>query len=56
MLQNSYDGRTSFAEQLKGMARYAGQLLAPAKGFGLWPRLFMPFEAIFVYSSNINNV
>ena len=26
--------------KLEGMALNAGQLLAPAKGFGLWPRLF----------------
>ena len=29
---------------LKGAARYAGLLLAPAEGFGLWPRLFLPFR------------
>ena len=28
---------------LKGTARYAGLLLAPAEGFGLRPRLFLPF-------------
>ena len=30
-------------EQLKGTARYAGFLLAPAEGFGIWPRFFLPF-------------
>ena len=29
--------------ELKGTARYAGLLLAPAKGFGLQPSLFLPF-------------
>ena len=28
---------------LEGTARYAGLLLAPAEGFGLRPRLFLPF-------------
>ena len=28
---------------LEDTARYAGLLLAPAKGFGLWPRLFLTF-------------
>ena len=29
--------------KLEDMARYAGLLLAPAEGFGLRPRLFLPF-------------
>ena len=29
---------------LEDMARYAGLLLAPAEGFGLRPRLFLPFR------------
>ena len=28
---------------LEDTARYAGLLLAPAEGFGLWQRLFLPF-------------
>ena len=32
-----------FKKELEGKARYAGQLLAPAEGFGLRPRLFLPF-------------
>ena len=28
---------------LEGTTRYKGLLLAPAKGFGLRPRLFLPF-------------
>ena len=28
---------------LEDTARYAGLLLAPAEGFSLWPRLFLPF-------------
>ena len=28
---------------LEGTARYAGLLKAPAEGFGLWPRLFLPY-------------
>ena len=28
---------------LEDTARYAGLLLAPAEGFGLWPTLFLPF-------------
>ena len=28
---------------LEGAARYEGLLLAPVEGFGLWPRLFLPF-------------
>jgi len=28
---------------LEDTARYAGLLLAPAEGFGLRPRLFLPF-------------
>ena len=27
---------------LEDTARYAGLLLAPAEGFDLWPRLFLP--------------
>ena len=27
---------------LKDTSRYAGLLLAPAEGFGLWPRIFDP--------------
>ena len=32
-----------FFIKLEGTARYAGLLLAPAEGFGLRPRLFLPF-------------
>ena len=28
---------------LEGLDRYLGQFLAPAEGFSLWPRLFLPF-------------
>ena len=34
---------------LEGMARYAGQLLASAEGFSLWPRLFLPFVQTKAY-------
>ena len=27
-----------------------GKLVAPAKDFGLWPKLFLPFEFIFALS------
>ena len=50
---------------LKGMAGYAGLLLAPAEGFCLWPRLFFPFGQnkgllccfgpVLVFSSNLSN-
>ena len=54
---------------LEGATRYAGLLLAPAEGFGLRPRAFLPFgqtkslfHAVFAYfrpflvfSSNIGN-
>ena len=32
-----------FTIKLEDTARYAGLLLAPAEGFGLRPRLFLPF-------------
>ena len=32
-----------FLNELEDTARYAGLLLAPAEGFGLRPRLFLPF-------------
>ena len=32
-----------FQTPLEGTARYAGLILAPAEGFGLRPRLFLPF-------------
>ena len=32
-----------FKRILEDTARYAGLLLAPAEGFGLWPTLFLPF-------------
>ena len=32
-----------FQRLLEGMARYAGQLLALAESFGVWPRLFVQF-------------
>ena len=32
-----------FKLKLEDTARYAGLLLAPAEGFGLWPRPFLPF-------------
>ena len=41
--------------QLEGTARYAGLLLAPAEGYGLRPRFFLPFGqkgafyAVFAY-------
>ena len=34
---------SSFLSTLEDTARYAGLLLAPAEGFGLRPRLFLPF-------------
>ena len=51
---------------LEDTARYAGLLLAPAEGFGLRPRLFLPFERrrkklimlfwqILGFSSNFSN-
>ena len=36
-------GGVSMRRVLEGTARYAGLLLAPAEGFGLRPRLFLPF-------------
>ena len=36
-------GAFFFLAQLDGTARYAGLLLAPAEGFSLRPRLFLPF-------------
>ena len=33
----------NFNRLLEDAARYAGLLLAPAEGFGLRPRLFLPF-------------
>ena len=36
-------GNWAIHKELEGTARYAGLLLAPAEGFGLWPRLFLPF-------------
>ena len=52
--------------ELGGTARYPGLLLAPAEGFGLWPRLFTLFVIILgnfwcsvvtsvIFSSNISN-
>ena len=54
--------------KLEGTARYAGLLLAPAEGFGLRPRLFLPFgqkksflcsfgllRPFLVFSSNLSN-
>ena len=49
--------------QLEDMNRYAGLLLATAKGFGLWPRLFWPFFGHFyspvvtlvTFSNNLSN-
>ena len=38
------------SEQLEGTARYAGLLLAPAEGFGLRPRLFLPFGQKKIFS------
>ena len=36
--------RVKKSENLKkDMARYVGLLLAPAEGFGLWARFFLPF-------------
>ena len=35
--------RLGLATELEDTARYAGLLLAPAEGFGLRPRLFLPF-------------
>ena len=34
-----------FRQSLEGAARYAGLLLAPAEGFGLWPRPFFSLWA-----------
>ena len=57
-----------FKVTLEGMARYAGQLLAPAEGFGLLLRLFLPsgqkkayiailvnFRPLLVFSNNLSN-
>ena len=52
-----------FHYPLKGTPRYVGLLLAPAEGFGLRPRLFLPIFGIFwspvitlvTFSSNISN-
>ena len=54
--------------RLEGTARYAGLLLAPAEGFGLRPRLFLPFVFLLIlghfwcsvvtsvtFSSNLSN-
>ena len=38
-----YNHCHAFLLKLEGTARYAGLLLAPAEGFGLRPRLFLPF-------------
>ena len=47
---------------LKCMARLAGQFLAPAEGFGLWPCLFFsfyafssPFYSFFMINSALSN-
>ena len=37
------DAKFTYLKALEDTARYAGLLLAPAEGFGLWPRLFLPF-------------
>ena len=34
---------SNYLTTLDGTARYAGLFLAPAEGFGLRPRLFLPF-------------
>ena len=45
---------------LEGAARYEGLLLAPVEGFGLWPRLFLPFgqknNFLAALSSSISQV
>ena len=55
--------------KLEDTARYAGLLLAPAEGFGLCPRLFLPFRqkkelimlfwcpvvTLVTFSSNLRN-
>ena len=38
------------------MAGYAGQLLAPAVGFGLQPRLFLPFGQRKAYYTVMENI
>ena len=42
LIQLSYFSRlyTFLLFKLEDTARYAGLILAPAEGFGLWPRLF----------------
>ena len=35
--------------KLEVTARYMGLLLAPAEGFGLWPRIFWPLAKAFSY-------
>ena len=46
-----FSGKTNFFQvfhynmKLEGAARYAGLLLAPAEGFGLWPRPFFALQA-----------
>ena len=43
------------AIELEGTARYAGLLLAPAEGFGLRPRLFLPFGKKRAYYAVLAN-
>ena len=44
---------------LEGAAHYAGLLLAPAEGFGLRPRLFLPFgqkkSFLYYFGQNVGN-
>ena len=62
------EGRTSLCLRLEDTARYADLLLAPAEGFGLRPRLFLPLgqkkafyaalahsRPFLVFSSNLGN-
>ena len=35
--------------KLEDTARYAGLLLAPAEGFSLWPKLYLPFAQKIPY-------
>ena len=47
----------SYKMQLEDTARYAGLLLAPAEGFGLWPifgNFWCPVVPLVIFSSNIS--
>ena len=47
----------NYSSKLESTARYAGLLLAPAKGFGLWLRVLWQFFycSVVTVSSNLSN-